>query len=78
MTIHTNELEGGKDGDSREIKMLPSLQKKSRPRRSFRHIPEGFHFLLDGNPHPLLIPCVSQIFEMPIKIKHQHKISKRH
>lgn len=63
MIIHTNELEGGKEEDPREIKMLPSLKKKSRPRRSFRHIPEGFHFLLDGNPHPLLIPCVSQPFK---------------
>jgi hypothetical protein len=31
----------------------------SRLRRSHRHIPEGFEFLLDGKPHPLQMPSVS-------------------
>ncbi|ODM99831.1 hypothetical protein Ocin01_06859 [Orchesella cincta] len=38
--------------------MLPNIHKKPRPRRSVRHVPDGFQFLLEGNPHPLLIPCI--------------------
>ncbi|CAL8093048.1 unnamed protein product [Orchesella dallaii] len=52
-----NELEAGKE-DWCEIKMLSNIHKKPRPRRSIRHVPDGFQFLLEGNPHPLLIPCI--------------------
>lgn len=74
MTIDPNDLEGGTEEDSSDSKMLLSggLLKKARPRRSYRHIPEGFHFLLEGNPHPLLIPCVSNNTITSIMVMNVH------